>query len=95
MASERTAARLDASATVRTNLVQEVCSSCEAECWSLDVWVLDIAGTGAKACLLYREHMPSMAVGLQALGRWLMSHGRMVMELEAERFMLEHQERLF
>lgn len=83
------------SSDLRLRIESVVCNGCEDLCWHTEVWLHDLAGSGEKVCVLYREHLTSQSAAMMQLGSWLMSHGRLIEEAEARAYLLEHQQRLW
>lgn len=80
---------------VTTSAKKFVCESCQGECYTLEVWALDILRPGPKRCLLFVEHVPTLAQSLSMTASFQLSVSRKVAAREAEIFFREHQTSLF
>lgn len=80
---------------VQCRIEANPCDECQDLCWHIEVWAHDLAGTGEKACLLYRPHIDRRTRALDALGRWLIARAAGISELEQRAWMIEHQPSLW
>lgn len=72
-----------------------VCDACQDVCYHIEAWGHDIAGTGEKVCLLYREHFPSRSGAMHVLTSWLLQQARQIKSAEERAWVIEHQGVLF
>jgi hypothetical protein len=94
-AMTETVVRMQSSKDLRCKIEACVCDQCQGECWTVEVWVYDLLGTDAKACLLYREHIARQSEACSLMARWLIGNASRLSRAETAAWMLEHQQQLW